>query len=68
MKPPAEVFYVDASFSPASRYRRRSAGVGGGRLAKLEYALARRAACPSFDPAAKVDIYRSETTWVKVDA
>lgn len=66
MKPPGEVYFVDVTFSPAVAGNRRRAGVKGGRLAKLEYALERRKACLEFDPDARVRILRSETVWHEV--
>ena len=64
MRPPKEVYYVDAKFTKPTYMAR--AGVKGGRVAAIEHALDRRTAILDFDPDATVKIWRSQSTWVEI--
>lgn len=65
MTKPAEVYFVDVKFSKRRGWG-ATAGVKGGRVARLAHALERRKAILGFDPDAVVRIFRSNTEWVEV--
>lgn len=80
-KPPKELWWVDARFTPLRERlaaqqelpwgqragTRKWAGVKGGKVSSYEAAVTRRTAILAYDPQAEVRIYKAVTNWEEVE-